>query len=75
MICINPACSNGRVYVVGSKASRSEASTKRRYRCNDCDLTFYTLETFDHIAIKRGTDPAEENRRLQIAAALEGVAA
>ena len=75
MICIDPACRNGRVSCVGSKASRSEAITKRRYQCQDCDLTFYTLETFDHIAMKRGTDPAEENRRLQIAAAVEGVPA
>ncbi len=30
MICINPACTNGRVYVVGSKASRSEAKAALR---------------------------------------------
>jgi transcriptional regulator NrdR family protein len=75
MICIDPACTNGRVYCVGSKASRCEPITKRRYKCQECDLSFYTTETFDHVAIKRGIDQAEENRRLQVAAAVEGVQA
>lgn len=71
MICVDPTCTNGRVYCIGSKASRSEPKTTRSYKCQDCNLTFFTIETFDHIAMKRGMDQAEENRRLRVMADLE----
>lgn len=29
-----------------TRASRSEAKTTRRYKCLDCEISFFTTETF-----------------------------
>lgn len=52
MICISNKCNNGKVKCVETRASRSQAETLRRYKCQTCATSFFTEERFSKESAK-----------------------
>jgi transcriptional regulator NrdR family protein len=52
-----------------TRASRSDAQTTRRYKCMDCETSFFTVETFSKVSSKAAIsdkDRADAFARLSI---------